>query len=206
MRRRGSAPAPACPRAGGGPAAAGGSTPNKQHRQERGTAVTGGRVSRPPGGAGQGALGWPREGRLPQLPQPGDVPLVSPLVPQDGVRFTSLPPPCAYRHLPSRRPYLAVVFSVDAARSRQPCGGAVGAPSRWQPAATSPHCARVGASASAEPAPRPSTCCVRTCAWWPALQHTPTRAVLLGPRLRLAGALLPCPRLPGRVPGWARTA
>lgn len=55
MRRRGSAPAPACPRTGGGPAAAGGSTPNKQHRQERGAAVTGGRVSRPPGGARQGA-------------------------------------------------------------------------------------------------------------------------------------------------------
>lgn len=40
-------------------------TPNKQQRPERGAAVTGGRVSRP------------HEGRLPRLPQRGDVPSVS---------------------------------------------------------------------------------------------------------------------------------
>lgn len=68
VRWRDTAPAPACPppprlQRPRGPWV--GWTPNKQQRLERGAAVTGGRASRP------------HEGRLPRLPQRGDVPSVS---------------------------------------------------------------------------------------------------------------------------------
>lgn len=67
VRWRDTAPAPACPptRLQRPRGLWVGWTPNKQQRPERGAAVTGGRASRP------------HEGRLPRLPQRGDVPSVS---------------------------------------------------------------------------------------------------------------------------------